>query len=626
MLGQDSTLPELHELSCSVTDPLTDKTDGNKFTTYKVCLKNSRGAILHHVRRRFTNFETVFKVLIACNPDPPLPPMPGKKVFGNFDEKFVEKRRDELQNWINCVMENRLLTKRPEFQELCGYKELAQKYRTKQKEISDDFNSSASSPRSGAAAMTFAPSGGDDGDLLAAKVFLRNNSMELVKPLGKISNKHKKSYFLVASGKEQLVLSVSTPTKQGLDLTVDSTRKKFHKVMEKLGNSAWMYPHSLVEYSPSARKVFICKAVSQRGSLRDYLYRSNAPLDDAKKKWSGKTKAVKPEDVPCMARQILMGVKQLADNGVPYPQLDLTNVLLINKQCFLTDFEDCFCGLEPHQSHEDEERTSIEMLKFGAVLLQMASGAKFSQNAIDNLVSSHAEGGSGVDLSQLSVVLPDPVRRILDRIFDPEDVVTPDEVLDDEYFTNDKVRAGCKTKSTALKLKSKDVELMTTLRGVWENAEAAADEAREAAEEEAAAREAERQEWKEKKKARKGNRAHSPRTKKTPATTTAAPAPPSGGGGPPPPPVGGGPGGPPPPPGPPPMGGPGAPPPPPMGGPGGPPPPPGPPPMGGPGAPPPPPGPPPPPPKKKCGVFCTSSTECESTCPECKLGKCAKKA
>merc|ERR1711976_207050 len=40
---------------------------------------------------------------------------------------------------------------------------------------------------------------------------------------------------------------------------------------------------------------------------------------------------------------------------------------------------------------------------------------------------------------------------------------------------------------------------------------------------------------------------------------------------------------------------------------------------------PPPPGPPPPAPKKKCGVFCTSSTECESTCPLCKLGKCAKK-
>lgn len=73
------------------------------------------------VIRRFSEFDTVFKAIAATKPDPPLPPLPEKRIFGNKDPKFVEERRKALEAFTNEVVRRHALSCRPDFLHLMGF-------------------------------------------------------------------------------------------------------------------------------------------------------------------------------------------------------------------------------------------------------------------------------------------------------------------------------------------------------------------------------------------------------------------------------------------------------------------------------------------------------------------------
>lgn len=75
--------------------PLTEK----PFSAYEIKV-NETGEL---VRKRYREFDKLYFQLKAQLSGITVPKLPKKKFFGNMDESFVEKRRLQLQTWLNTV-------------------------------------------------------------------------------------------------------------------------------------------------------------------------------------------------------------------------------------------------------------------------------------------------------------------------------------------------------------------------------------------------------------------------------------------------------------------------------------------------------------------------------------------
>lgn len=75
--------------------PLTEKA----FTAYEIKVVET-GEL---VRKRYREFDKLYDQLKAQLPGSTIPKLPKKKLFGNMDSEFVEKRRAQLQNWLNEI-------------------------------------------------------------------------------------------------------------------------------------------------------------------------------------------------------------------------------------------------------------------------------------------------------------------------------------------------------------------------------------------------------------------------------------------------------------------------------------------------------------------------------------------
>eukprot|EP00736_Rhodelphis_marinus_P010471 Rmarinus@m.13305 len=88
------------------------------YTTYQVeypSFDGSPGAVA--VRRRFQHFNWLHETLQLQLPWVHLPPLPEKKLFGNMDPKFIDKRARQLGVYLNRLREKPLVPMQPVFSE-----------------------------------------------------------------------------------------------------------------------------------------------------------------------------------------------------------------------------------------------------------------------------------------------------------------------------------------------------------------------------------------------------------------------------------------------------------------------------------------------------------------------------
>jgi hypothetical protein len=75
--------------------PLTEK----PFSAYEIRVLETNEI----VKKRYREFDKLYLQLKAQFPHQNIPKLPKKKLFGNMDENFVEKRRLQLQTWLNTI-------------------------------------------------------------------------------------------------------------------------------------------------------------------------------------------------------------------------------------------------------------------------------------------------------------------------------------------------------------------------------------------------------------------------------------------------------------------------------------------------------------------------------------------
>ncbi|KAF3829025.1 hypothetical protein GH733_003289 [Mirounga leonina] len=270
--------------------------------------------------RRYSDFDLLNNSLQIAGLSLPLPP---KKLIGNMDREFIAERQKGLQNYLNVITTNHILSN-------C---ELVKKFL-------DPNNYSANYTEIA---------------LQQVSMFFRSEpKWEVVEPLKDIGWRIRKKYFLMKiknQPKERLVLS-------------------WHP-----------YIYRVTFATANESSALLIRMFNDKGTLKDLIYKAK-PKDPFLKKYCNpkKIQGLELQQIKTYGRQILEVLKFLHDKGFPYGHLHASNVMLDGDTCRLLDLENSLLGLPSfYRSYFSQFRKintleSMDVHCFGHLLYEMTYG------------------------------------------------------------------------------------------------------------------------------------------------------------------------------------------------------------------------------------------------------------
>ena len=471
----------------AVSDPVVD----GGVVKYKVSIATTGqpDKILNSCFRRFNEFDTVFKRLLEMNPDPPLPTLPEKRLFGNNDPAFIEKRRREIEAVVCAVCANRFLVSDIEFLTLIGFSAAKAAFAQESSGSPSPRRSRNEVPMEECPDVPWlrpALSIRDEANLLAAQGFARSSGYTIEKLLPQLSFRSpRKTLILIKDSMEgTFVLSVVQPVAE-LSIVLDEDKRAGYlaRLLQGLNAPCFAPP---VDVAVLGSRVFVTRAVCKQGSVRDRLFGASWQ-DDAIKKYKSKTKPLKMDEVAVIGKQLLLMLKACHDFNVPCPSLHLGNCLVESgNQILFTDIEDGLLGVSryppvlPYKDGEPTSTTHIDLLLFGSALLEMILGSPITQSKEYQLLSVQGDPSgvseeviAGDPLESLPPI-PDELATVLRYVFHRSNKADVDQLLRHSFFSKGKFKGPLKPMESAdfsfppMKLKRKDVELFAEATSKWQ--------------------------------------------------------------------------------------------------------------------------------------------------------------
>uniref|UniRef100_A0A8D0DVB1 PX domain-containing protein kinase-like protein n=1 Tax=Salvator merianae TaxID=96440 RepID=A0A8D0DVB1_SALMN len=295
--------------------------------------------------RRYSDFDLLNNSLQIAALSLPLPP---KKLIGNMDREFVAERQKGLQNYLNVITSNHILSN-------C---ELVKKF-LDPNSYSVNYTEIA---------------------LQHVSMFFRSEpKWEVVEPLKDIGWRIRKKYFLMKiknQPKERLVLSWA-------DMGPDKylTDKDLQGAMKLLSSCSHPYVYKITFATANESSALVIRPFSEKGTLKDLIYKAK-PKDPFLKKYCNpkKIQGLELHQIKTFGRQILEVLKFLHDKGFPYGHLHPSNVMLEGDTCRLLDLENSLLGLPSfYRSYFTQFRKintleAVDVYCFGHLLYEMTYG------------------------------------------------------------------------------------------------------------------------------------------------------------------------------------------------------------------------------------------------------------
>ncbi|XP_055270159.1 PX domain-containing protein kinase-like protein isoform X2 [Moschus berezovskii] len=295
--------------------------------------------------RRYSDFDLLNNSLQIAGLSLPLPP---KKLIGNMDREFIAERQKGLQNYLNVITTNHILSN-------C---ELVKKFL-------DPNNYSANYTEIA---------------LQHVSMFFRSEpKWEVVEPLKDIGWRIRKKYFLMKiknQPKERLVLSWA-------DLGPDKylSDKDFQCLIKLLPSCLHPYISRVTFATANESSALLIRMFNEKGTLKDLIYKAK-PKDPFLKKYCNpkKVQGLELQQIKTYGRQVLEVLKFLHDKGFPYGHLHASNVMLDGDTCRLLDLENSLLGLPSfYRSYFSQFRKintleSVDVHCFGHLLYEMTYG------------------------------------------------------------------------------------------------------------------------------------------------------------------------------------------------------------------------------------------------------------
>ncbi|XP_018417967.1 PREDICTED: PX domain-containing protein kinase-like protein isoform X2 [Nanorana parkeri] len=342
--------PPSNKLYLDDTMPLTGVIEAsqNLQSHTEYIIRVQRGVSMENswqIVRRYSDFDTLNNNLQISGLSLPLPP---KKLIGNMDREFIAERQKGLQNYLNFITSNHILSN-------C---EVVKKFL-------DPNNYSANYTEIA---------------LQQVSMFFRSEpTYEVMEPLKDIGWRLRKRYFLMRcknQPKDHLVLSWA-------DLGPDKflQDKDFQCAIKLLPSWSHPYIYRVTFATANESSALVIRPFNEKGTLKDLIYKAK-PKDPFLKKYCNprKIQGLELQQIKTFGRQILEVLKFLHDRGFPYGHLHASNVMLEGENCRLMDLENSLLGLpsfyRPHFSQFRKINTleSIDVHCFGHLLYEMTYG------------------------------------------------------------------------------------------------------------------------------------------------------------------------------------------------------------------------------------------------------------
>lgn len=342
--------PPSNKLYLDDTVPLTAviETSQNLQSHTEYIIRVQRGVSMENswqIVRRYSDFDMLNNNLQISGLSLPLPP---KKLIGNMDREFIAERQKGLQNYLNFITSNHILSN-------C---EIVKKFL-------DPNNYSANYTEIA---------------LQQVSMFFRSEpTYEVMEPLKDIGWRLRKRYFLMRcknQPKEHLVLSWA-------DLGPDKflQDKDFQCAIKLLSSWSHPYIYKVMFATANESSATVIRPFNEKGTLKDLIYKAK-PKDPFLKKYCNprKIQGLELHQIKTFGRQILEVLKFLHDRGFPYGHLHASNVMLEGETCRLMDLENSLLGLpsfyRPYFSQFRKINTleSIDVHCFGHLLYEMTYG------------------------------------------------------------------------------------------------------------------------------------------------------------------------------------------------------------------------------------------------------------
>ncbi|XP_038551566.1 PX domain-containing protein kinase-like protein isoform X1 [Micropterus salmoides] len=297
------------------------------------------------VIRRYSDFDVLNASLMVCGISLPLPP---KKLIGNMDREFIAERQRGLQAYLDSITQHPMLSSSLTV-----------------KKFLDPNNYSANYTEIA---------------LQQVSMFFRSDpKWEVLEPLRDIGWRIRKKYFLIKNKeqpKEKYLLS-------WVDLGPDKflSDKDLQSAMKLLTSLSTPYLYPLLFSSTSESSALLIRPFSERGSLRDHIYKVK-PRESYLKKYCNpkKSQGLELQQIKLYGRQILEGLKLLHDGGVFFGHLHASNIIVDDGVCRLMDIENGMLGvpsvLRPAFTHLRKINSTdrIDVFCFGYLLYEMTYG------------------------------------------------------------------------------------------------------------------------------------------------------------------------------------------------------------------------------------------------------------
>ncbi|XP_032997231.1 PX domain-containing protein kinase-like protein isoform X4 [Lacerta agilis] len=295
--------------------------------------------------RRYSDFDLLNNSLQISALSLPLPP---KKLIGNMDREFIAERQKGLQNYLNAITSNHILSN-------C---ELVKKF-LDPNHYSVNYTEIA---------------------LQHVSMFFRSEpKWEVVEPLKDIGWRIRKKYFLMKiknQPKERLALSWA-------DLGPDKylSDKDLQCAVKLLSSCSHPYIYKVTFAMANESSALVIRPFSEKGTLKDLIYKAK-PKDPFLKKYCNpkKIQGLELQQIKTFGRQILEVLKFLHEKGFPYGHLHASNVMMDGDTCRLLDLENSLLGLPSfYRSYFTQFRKintleSVDVHCFGQLLYEMTYG------------------------------------------------------------------------------------------------------------------------------------------------------------------------------------------------------------------------------------------------------------
>ncbi|XP_008103638.1 PX domain-containing protein kinase-like protein isoform X2 [Anolis carolinensis] len=295
--------------------------------------------------RRYSDFDLLNNSLQVSALSLPLPP---KKLIGNMDREFIAERQKGLQNYLNVITSNHILSNCEPVKKFLD----PNNYSVNYTEIA----------------------------LQHVSMFFRSEpKWEVVEPLKDIGWRIRKKYFLMKiknQPKERLVLSWA-------DLGPDKymSDKDLQCAVKFISSCSHPYIYKVIFATASESSALVIRSFNEKGTLKDLIYKAK-PKDQFLKKYCNpkKIQGLELQQIKTFGRQILEVLKFLHEKGFPYGHLHASNVVLEGDTCRLLDLENSLLGLPSfYRSYFTQFRKintleAVDVHCFGHLLYEMTYG------------------------------------------------------------------------------------------------------------------------------------------------------------------------------------------------------------------------------------------------------------